>query len=585
MTLFSTEAMKGYFMALLGLNGPAGFGNFAGTFLYGTVLFLIPAGVLLDRVPVRKLILASIVLVVVCVVGMTFTTNVHVAMVLRFLTGVAHCVAFIGRNKQRQPAGSRLLHLGLVAVVLAFAVPSAAQEKPRQIREKQPRPNVLVVLMDDLGWRDLGCYGGRFIDTPAADRLAREGMRFTDAYAAAPVCSPTRASLLTGQYPGRIGMYEVIQLRDRPYAKLTSPPLQRELPSSLDTVAEILDRQGYVCGSVGKWHVGRTPVEEGFVAAVEQFGDPDLVAIAARSPQKQIGKYTAQALRFLRDHRDRPFLLFLNHHAVHAPLEARPELIEKYQAKAARTVVSDIHPTYAAMTEMGDESLEQVLAELERLGLVDNTVVIFTSDNGGLIEDLHLRQPTPLATANRPLRSQKGDLYEGGIRVPLIVRWPGKVASGSICRTPVTSPDLFATILDLAGAEATIDQKVDGVSLAPLLRQTGDIERHALFWHFPTSMWSRWPGGAIRRGNFKLIEFYEDDRVELYDLASDLGEADNLAAERPGLVSELRGDLHRWRQSIGARMPTPNPAFDPERADFLPEPPMIPLKPIPRSLP
>jgi uncharacterized sulfatase len=475
--------------------------------------------------------------------------------------------------------------LVLVAILLPmWMLPAADSEARISDHRLDHGPNILVVLMDDLGWRDLACYGNGFIETPAADRLASQGMRFTDAYAAAPVCSPTRASLLTGQYPGRIGMYEVIQLRDRPFAKLVSPPLERELPEALETVAEILGRRGYVCGSVGKWHVGRTPVEEGFVAIAERGDGPELVELAKRSPQKQIGKFTAQTRRFLGEHRDRPFLLFLNHHGVHAPLEARPELIEKYETKAARSGVTHIHPTYAAMTEMGDESLGQVLVELKRLGLAERTVVIFTSDNGGLIEDQHLRIPVPLATSNRPLRSQKGDLYEGGIRIPLIVRWPGKIESGSVCRVPVTSPDLFATILDLAGAEPPAGQPVDGVSLLPLLRQTGGIQRDALFWHFPTSMWSRWPGGAIRRDNWKLIEFFEDDRVELYDLANDLGEANDVAAKHPEIVAALRGELHRWRRSIDARMPTANPDFDPDRADILPDPPMIPAapRPIPR---
>ncbi|MCU0917912.1 MAG: sulfatase [Planctomycetes bacterium] len=473
----------------------------------------------------------------------------------------------------------------LVALLPFCLVYGAAQEKLLPSRPDGNRVNILVVLMDDLGWRDLGCYGGRFIDTPAADRLAGQGMRFTDAYAAAPVCSPTRASLLTGQYPGRIGMYEVTQLRDRPYARLISPPLARELPESLETVAEILNRRGYVCGSVGKWHVGRTPVEEGFVPVAARLDDPELAALAARSPQKQIGRITAQALHFLRTPRDRPFLLFVNHHAVHAPLEARPELIEKYQAKATRTGVTAIHPAYAAMTEMGDQSLARVLAELDRLDLADKTVVIFASDNGGLIEDPHLKPPVPLATSNLPLRSHKGDLYEGGIRVPLLVRWPGKVAPGSICRVPVTSPDLFATILDLAGAAAPAGQSADGVSLLPLLHGTGGLQRDCLFWHFPTSMWSRWPGGAIRKGDFKLIEFYEDNRVELYDLANDLGETRDLAARRPDLANDLRRELQRWRQSIGARMPAPNPAFDPARAHLLPDPPMIPAYPTRKRLP
>jgi arylsulfatase A len=483
------------------------------------------------------------------------------------------------RISEPHPVTFRLHRLVLAALVLSCCASVTSRAKALAGRQDQGSINVLVILMDDLGWRDLGCYGGRFIETPAADRLAGQGMRFTDAYAAAPVCSPTRASLVTGQYPGRIGMYEVIQLRDRPYAKLTSPPLERELPQSLETIAEILSRRGYVCGSVGKWHVGRTPAEEGFVTVPDRLDDPELTALTARSPQKQIGKITAQALRFLREYRDQPFLLFVNHHAVHAPLEARTELIEKYQAKAARAGVSDIHPTYAAMTEMGDESLSRVLAELNRLDLADKTVVIFTSDNGGLIEDRHLKPPTPLATSNLPLRSHKGDLYEGGIRIPLIIRWPGKAAPQSVCRVPVTSCDLFATILDLAGAAAPGHQSVDGVSLVPLLCGTGGTERDCLFWHFPTSMWSRWPGGAIRKGNFKLIEFYEDSRIELYDLANDLGETNNLAAQRPDLARGLRDELHRWRQSVGARMPTPNPAFDPARADLLPDPPMIPANP------
>ncbi len=473
--------------------------------------------------------------------------------------------------------------LSALAAVRVYSPRKFLPSGPTAHRKGGSSPNVLVFLMDDLGWRDAGCYGGRFIDMPAADRLAREGMRFTDAYAAAPVCSPTRASLLTGQYPGRIGMYEVIQLRDRPYARLTSPPLKRELPESLQTIGEILSRRGYACGSIGKWHVGRTPVEEGLLPVAEKLDDPDLAALAARSSQKQVGKFTAQTLRFLREHRDQPFLLFLNHHAVHAPLAARPELIAKYQAKAARTGVSDIHPTYAAMTEMGDESLAQVLLEVERLGLAEKTMVIFTSDNGGLISDLHLTPPTPLATSNLPLRSQKGDLYEGGIRIPLIVRWPGKIAPASACRVPVTSPDLFATILEITGAAPPAGQSIDGVSLVQLLCQTGGIQRDSLFWHFPTSMWSRWPGGAIRKDNLKLIEFFEDDRVELYDLACDLGETQNLAAERPGLVKDLRGRLQRWRQSIGAQMPVPNPHFDPDRADLLPDPPMIPITPIRRN--
>lgn len=433
------------------------------------------------------------------------------------------------------------------------------------------RFNILFVLVDDLGWKDLGSYGNRFIETPHADRLAAQGMRFTDAYAASPVCSPTRASLLTGQYPARIGMYEVIGLPPRPYAKMIPPPNAQELPASAVTFADILRKQGYACGSIGKWHVGRTPAEAGFVPPQRKITDPALKAIADRNPSKRIGQITAEAIQFIRANQNQPFLLWLNHYAVHAPLEAREDLIAKYRQKAAQTGVTNIAPTYAAMTEMADESLGLLLAELDNLKLSGRTVVIFTSDNGGLIQDMHLKQPTPLATCNLPLRSQKGDLYEGGIRVPLIVRWPGAVKAGSICRVPVSSPDLFATILDIAGAPLHADRPTDGSSLVPLLKQTGELNRKSLYWHFPTCMWSRWPGSAIRRGDHKLIEFHEDNRVELYNLATDIGESRDLAAQLPDVAKSLRAELAAWRNRIGAPMPQPNPNHDPARAALLPQ--------------
>jgi uncharacterized sulfatase len=435
------------------------------------------------------------------------------------------------------------------------------------------RPNILVILMDDLGWKDLGCYGNRFIETPHADRLAREGMRFTEAYAAAPVCSPTRASLLTGQHPARLGMFEVIQLRDRPFARLSSPPLRRELPENVESIADLLGQAGYACASVGKWHVGRTPPAEGFLPIPDEIADSGLRDLAVQSPQKRVGRLTAQTIQFLREHRSRPFLLMLNHHAVHAPLEAREDLVAKYDAKANALGVTNIHPVYAAITEMGDESLGQVMAELDRLQLVQRTVVIFTSDNGGLIEDMHLAEPTPLATCNLPLRSQKGDLYEGGIRVPLIVRWPGVTRPGGECASPNITPDLFATLLEITGVSAPQNQACDGVSLVPLLRGGQALDREILYWHFPTSMWSRWPGGAIRRGGYKLIEFFEDHHVELYDLANDPGETCDLARERPDLAASLLGELRRWRLDVGAEMPTPNPRYDPDRSGEFASPP------------
>jgi arylsulfatase A len=428
-----------------------------------------------------------------------------------------------------------------------------------------PKPNILIFLMDDMGWKDAECYGSRFIETPVTDRLASEGMRFTDAYAAAPVCSPTRASILTGQYPGRINMYEVTGTRERPYAKMISPKKATELPESLQTFAEILSRNGYTCGQTGKWHVGRTPQDEGFVEMANSFNDPELVAMVKRNEAKRIGKITAEALQFLRDHGDKPFVLSVDHHAVHAPLRAREELIKKYHNKLKKTGMLDVHPAYAAMTEMADESLGLILTELDRLGVAENTVVIFTSDNGGLVSDMYLGEPTPLAASMKPLRSQKGDLYEGGIRIPLIVRWPGIVEKGSLSNMLVNTCDLFATIMDITGVTQPAGQAVDGVSLTPLLRQTGSLDRETLYWHFPTSQWTRWPGGAIRKGNYKLIEFFEDDHVELYDLASDIGETIDLVNAHPDIADDLLQDLRRWRRSVNAQMPSPNPNYDPVR--------------------
>ncbi|MBM4153885.1 MAG: sulfatase [Lentisphaerae bacterium] len=451
----------------------------------------------------------------------------------------------------------------MLPVLLAFHGLEAANAA------KPPPPGILVVLMDDLGWKDPGCCGGTFIATPRADRLAAEGMRFTQAYAAAPVCSPTRASLLTGRAPGRLGMYEVLNLVPRPYARMTPPPNRTGLPDDAPTLAEILAPAGYACGSFGKWHVGRTPQDEGFAPPPRKDADPVLDAWAAARPHKKTGPIAADAVRFLRANRGRPFLLMVNFHAVHAPMEASEALVAAYRAKAASGGVTTIDPVYAAMTEEADGALGRVLDELDTLGLAGRTAVIYTSDNGGLIADPHLTPPAPLATCNLPLRSQKGDLYEGGIRVPLIVRWPGVARAGTLCAEPVVTPDLFATVLDIAGVRAP-EGPADGMSLAPLLRGAGWPGRAALHWHFPTSMWSRWPGGAIRKGRHKLIEFFDDGRAELYDLEADPGETRDLAASSPDTVAALRADLAAWRAAIGAGMPVPNPAFDAARAGEFP---------------
>jgi len=431
-------------------------------------------------------------------------------------------------------------------------------------------PNFVFILADDLGWADLGCYGNAFIETPHIDRLAAEGMRFTDAYAAAPVCSPTRASIMTGRYPARIGVYDFIPGHLRPWAKLKPPANARTLPLEDVTLAEALAPAGYVSCSIGKWHLGKPPTEQGFAA--EPSGPPPvdrpaayadaLARFARENPGKRVGPLTEKAVRFIEENRDRPFLCFLSHNAVHIPVQARGDLCAKYKAKAAAHP-TEINPDYAAMTEAMDDSVGLILQALDALNLADRTVVIFFSDNGGLGR-IYTGQG-PFITVNTPLRDEKGTLYEGGIRVPLIVRWPGAVKAGSVCRGRVISTDFLPTLGEIAGAPDRLCRTPDGVSIVRLLRDTGAPGRDTLYWHYPTYHHST-PASAIREDYWKLLEFFEDGRVELYNLKEDIGEKHNLAEEEPDRAAYLRGKLAAWRKSINAPMPTPNPAYDPARA-------------------
>jgi arylsulfatase A len=448
----------------------------------------------------------------------------------------------------------------MMAAAATFGVFEMSNPLPKN------KPNILFVLMDDLGWKDLGCYGGNFIETPVADCLAKEGTLFTQAYAS-PVCSPTRVSLLTGQNAARHGIWEVIGVNDRPYARMKSPPLVLQIKEDIETYADILNRKGYVCGIIGKWHAGRTPDAHGFQKIDKSIKDPQLKKYAQENEQNEVGLITANAIEYLRQNKEKPFLLCVSHHAVHAPLTARKDLISKYNEKLRKTGMTDVHPTYAAMVEMGDESLGMLVNELKVLGLERNTVVVFYSDNGGLINDMYLQEPTPLATRILPLRNQKGSLYEGGIRVPLIVKWPGKIKPGTICKEMVHSFDLFSTFVEIGGGIVPEKQKTDGLSLVPLLTQEKkSLERQALYWHFPTCMWTRSPMGAIRKGRYKLIEHYEDGSIELFDLEDDIGESINLVSQKSVKARELLDDLQSWRTSMGAEMPIPNPDYDPVRA-------------------
>ena len=444
-----------------------------------------------------------------------------------------------------------LKRLGLGAATVALG--GCATAPPLANKRK---PNIVFILADDLGWSDLGCYGNRFHETPTLDRLATQGMRFTDAYAACPVCSPTRASILSGQYPAHVGVTDFIPGHWRPYEKLRVPTNRTQyLPLDIVTLAKALKPAGYVSAMIGKWHLGgkdHNPKLQGF--DVEQLGGQN------RS-DKRVTAYTDGALEFIEQNRDKPFFLYLSHNTVHIPLEAPQELVDKYKNKP-KPATGVNNPTYAAMVEHLDRSTERVLDKLDELDLANDTVVIFFSDNGGL-RQIYTGNG-PIVTANAPLRDEKGTLYEGGIREPLIVRWPGVVKAGSQCDVPVTSVDFYPTFLDIVGAGKPGGQPLDGRSLLPLLRGKGRFADRAIYWHYPHYHHST-PAGALREDDWKLIEFFEDGTLELYNLRDDLGEENNLAALFPRRTAKLQRKLAAWRRKIDAAMPEPNPDFDPAR--------------------
>ncbi|MEQ8786951.1 MAG: sulfatase [Pirellulaceae bacterium] len=443
-------------------------------------------------------------------------------------------------------------------------------------REKRP-PNVLFILIDDLGWADLGCYGNKFHETPQIDGLAKQGMLFTDAYAASPVCSSTRCSLMTGKYSATVGITDFIPGHWRPWEKLVVPPIKHELPLEEVTLAEPLKAKGYATCYLGKWHLGGAshyPDKQGFDRTIvagggRHFGNALSGDVNMKLPQDEhLTDYlTDQALDFIDAHREQPFFVYLSHYAVHIPLEAKQTTIKKYEAKAKRMNEKQIapksHPTYAAMLENVDENVGRLLAKLDEWELADNTIVIFFSDNGGLIQ--RFDKAGPKVAPQDPLRDEKGTVYEGGIRVPMLVRWPGVVEPGSRCDEPVTSADFFPTLVEFAEAGPHARHEVDGKSLRPLLTQQGAFERDAIYFHYPHYHHMD-PAGAIRAGDLKLVEHFDDGQLELFNLRNDLSESNDLAAEMPQQAKKLQQQLAAWRKRVGARMPTPNPDYDPAKA-------------------
>lgn len=499
-------------------------------------------------------------------------------------------------------------------------------------------PNIVFFLVDDLGWRDLGCYGSSFYQTPHVDQLARQGVRFTNAYAACHVCSPTRASIMTGKYPARLKLTDWLSgRREFPFQRLKNADIVQQLPLSEITLAEALKEHGYQTMHIGKWHLGEDPhgpLQQGFDRRVPQWnkGWPKagyhapfkFADIEDRPGDYLTDRLTDEAEAFIEANHDRPFFLYLSHFAVHDPIQGRKDLVDKYQKRLLKQATptgpdfilegnpDDLepltraqldqlaeqpshrdykvlpqrtvkikqrqdNPQFAAMVSAMDESLGRIMKTLETVGVADETIIVFFSDNGGMSaanfgNPKRVVRPGQLdaaySTSNLPLRGAKGWLYEGGIRVPLIVKWPGadgnrRGQAGLVCDEPVISTDFFPTLLDMVGLPAMPEQAVDGKSFAAAL-QGNMFKRGPLFWHFPhySNHGMQSPGGAIRLGDYKLLESFENGTLQLFNLRQDLGEQHDLAAAEPAIAKRLHDQLRGWRERVQANMMSPNPNYN-----------------------
>ncbi len=475
----------------------------------------------------------------------------------------------------------------LFAVMAFCSLPLAALQAPRVVAAEPQKLNVVLILADDLGWSDLACTGSDLHETPHLDKLAKQGMRFTDAYSASPVCSPTRASILTGKHPARLGMtiWREGALNPPKNRRLLPPDSVANLPHTEATLATTLQAVGYRTALVGKWHLGdadHAPETHGFDVNIggTHWGAPPTYFFPYRGefgqarerryvPHLEFGKpdeyltdrLTDEAIRVIDRAAEakQPFFLYLAHHAPHTPIEAKPELVKRYEGKVTPEL-RHRNPAYAAMIHSLDKSVGRILERLEKNGLTGRTLVLFTSDNGGQIGTYDGKT----VTSNAPLRSGKGSLYEGGVRVPLIVRWPGATTAGAVCREPVASTDLYWTMLDAAGVKVSEPRKGerDGLSLVPLLKDAKTrLDREALYFHYPHYYATTTPVSAVRAGDWKLLEYHEDGRVELYNLKDELGETKNLTDTKPDTAKEMLQRLQGWRKAVNARMSTPNPEF------------------------
>jgi len=497
------------------------------------------------------------------------------------------------------------------------------------------KPNVVFFLVDDLGWTDVGTFGSSFYETPHIDQFATEGVKFTSAYAACHVCSPTRSSILTGKYPARNNMTDWIPgRRDFPFQKLLNVYSGQHLPYEETTLAETLRGHGYATAAVGKWHLGSapsTPDKHGFDWHIPRNwprGAPNRTFYApynlegledAPDGEYLTDRLTEEALGFINNNKDGPFFLYFAHFAVHDPIHGRPDLVEKYEKKLETMPDWDRPPyalegnpdlkeplsveeldsliedeayseygvlprhtvkikqrqdntQFAGMIEAVDQSLGNILKKLKALGIDDNTIVIFFADNGGMAGmNVHFAKRTvsedkldiAFSTSVLPLRGAKGWLYEGGIRVPCIVKWPGQGKAGTVSDEPIISTDFYPSILEMAGLPPMLDQHADGVSIAPILKGEKSLNREAIYWHFPhySNHGMQPPAGAVRSGDYKLIEYFDNGTIQLFDLKEDVGEMNDLSKTSPEKAGELRAMLHAWRYKMKAQMPSPNPDY------------------------
>jgi len=458
------------------------------------------------------------------------------------------------------------------------------------------RPNIILILVDDMGWKDLGCYGSTFYETPNIDKLAKDGMSFTNAYATCPVCSPTRASILTGKYPARLNLTNYIGGNAK--GKLLDSPYIDHLPLSERSVAKVLKENGYNTWHLGKWHLGQEkyyPTEHGFEINIGgchlglpfkgYFNPWSIPTIDDNDAPK--GTYltdylTDKAIELIKTSSEKPFFLNMCYYSVHVPIQAKPEKIEYFRKKKEKLGLDKVYPfklgdhfpcehkkdliikrrilqssaNYAAMIASIDENVGRIVNAIEESGESENTIIFFTSDNGGL----STAEGSP--TCNSPLSEGKGWMYEGGVRDPLIVKWFGKIKENSTCDTPIIFTDFYPTFLELAGIDLMPKQHQDGVSIVPLLKGEKVMYDRCLYWHYPHyGNQGGTPGSSIRKGDYKLIEFFEDNHVELYNLSNDIEESNDISSKFPEKTMELKSLLEEWRISIEARIPQKNPKY------------------------